>query len=909
MGSRFNLYFRAFRSSLFKNYDQEFNKSCEKLANEIENIFCIVDKCGNTKFNDECSIRILGSPVSIKYKFIFFEMCGSSLEKLFKEKVDFKNTNPSFVEFPVKDLNKKYVWLRFNFSPVQIGDELLVMVVVKDITKRRTLLEEFSENNVWSERMMDRIKFGIIMEDVNRTIISVNRKLIEIFNIDANPEDFIGVNCADAAETLKDLFVEPHTFIQSTNKIVNEKKDVKDEIYKLKNGQVIERSFFQLKTNLGESVSIWTYHDVTPYHELLNLVTEKEAKYRGILENTKLGVMEVSATGIILHVSEIFCQMSGYEREQLIGTHVGDGLLFDDATLGAFKNLLKNDKPESLQNYAQEFQLIRSKLWVLVSLSPTFDAKNQVINYTCFFYNITDRKKLEESLSAANIAAKKTEESGKFFLASMTHELKTPINAIVGMGDLLKLTPLNAEQSEYVEVLEVSTKYLQKLVFDILDISKIESGLIELREDPFNLMDLLHEIANTFDYGLAKRNIQLNLKLDFRPALEILGDKIILQQIIGNLLSNAEKFTIRGTITLAVEQIEENNDEIKLNFKVKDTGIGFNENMKDLIFEKFTQLPSLNEHKSSGTGLGLNIVKKLLAFKGSKVEVTSKISEGSVFSFDLIFKKNKFIKHISAQNKERNFVNPFNNLKILVVEDNDLNLQYLTKVLGKWSIDFDIATSGEAALAKSKKKKYNLVLLDLQLPGINGFDTALKLRTLSQNQILTIIAMTAVVTPNIEEEIVKYGMDDIIKKPFAINELYDKIALFSLDKNINLSSNEIPFNKALDLDFLRQFYNNDPAFALSVFETFKTNYITKFKTILSQADQLSISEIDFKLHSIKPAFKMVGLTDIEIEIEKFIIGETKDVKQLKQIFTDAKIASIETIIDSEIEMIKKMFNN
>ena len=186
----------------------------------------------------------------------------------------------------------------------------------------------------------------------------------------------------------------------------------------------------------------------------------------------------------------------------------------------------------------------------------------------------------------------------------------------------------------------------------------------------------------------------------------------------------------------------------------------------------------MNQHKSPGTGLGLNIVKQLLAFKGSKIELTSKIGEGSEFSFKLILEKSKLICKGTIQHKKKNFINPFNNIKILVVEDNVLNLQYLSMVLKKWSVNFDIAKSGESALAQFEQKEYNLVLLDLQLPGINGFETAIRLRSSFQTQIYTIIAMTAVVTANIEREILKHGMNDIIKKPFSIDELYDKIALF-----------------------------------------------------------------------------------------------------------------------------------
>ena len=904
----FNPYYQDFRRFFFRNDDKQFNQSCNKLENDVDDLFCIIDKQGKTKFIEECSKRILGHSINKKYKYIFFEMYGSFIKKLFRKKFDLKNIIPSYVEFSIKNSHDKYLCLRLNFQSILINNELLIMVIAKDVTKKRELLEEFGENNLWSKSIIENIKLGVMMEDKNGTIISLNKRFMEIFKIEANPKDFIGTKCSDAMETVKDLFMEPDTFVQSTNKIIRDEKELIDEVLKLKNGQVIERSFFQFKSNLAEIRCFWIYNDVTEYHKLFNLLTEKEARYRGILENTQLGILEIDDEGVITNASRIFCKMSGYEKNQLIGIRIEDGLLCDDSTTNHLMTVVKNYIPNTYIKNAYEFQLITrngSKLWVLVSTAPAFNNENQVTGYTSFYYDITERKLLEQSLRLANTSSRKAEESEKLFVASMTHELKTPINAIVGMGDLLKLTALNEEQTEYVEILDTSTKYLQKLVCDILDMSKIESGFIELRKDPFNLMDLLLQIARSFDHGLAKNNINLKIKLDFRSTLEILDDKTILQQIISNLLSNAEKFTQKGSITLSVEQIEETNQNIKLKFIVKDTGIGFNENMKDLIFEKFTQLPSMNQHKSPGVGLGLNIVKQLLSFKGSKIEVKTEIGEGSEFSFDLFFEKNKFSTHIVTQNKKRNFDNPFNNIKILVVEDNELNLQYLAKVLSKWSIDFDVATSGEVALTKFQKKEYDLVLLDLQLPGINGFETASRLRSLFQNQIYTIIAMTAVVTADIEREILKYGMNDIIRKPFSIDDLYDKIALFFL-VDIKSSTNEIFCVNSLDSKFLHQFYNEDYNFALSVFETFRNSYLREFKEIIASSNKVPQSEIDFRLHRIKPSFKMIGMADIEKEIEKYITRENKSSNELMQIFTDVKVCNIEMVLNMQIDILKKI---
>lgn len=911
MEIKFNPYYQVLRRFLFKNSDEQFNQHCNKLINEIEDLFCVINGRGNAKFINECSKRILGKSINKKYIFIFFEMYGSYIKNLFGKKDTLNREKFAYIEFPMRDLNNKYVWLRLNFHPVVVNDELLITIIAKDVTEKKALLDEFGENNLWSKSIVENIKLGVVIEDVNRKIISVNRKFMEIFKLDSNPDDFVGTNCGDAAEHLKDLFMEPEAFIQANQKIIEAEKDVIDQIVKMKNGQIIERSFFKFTTNAGDTVCYWIYNDVTEYTQLIDLLSEKEAKYRGILENTQLGILESDTAGVITNASTIFCKMVGYEKYQLMGVDLMNGLLFDDPVLDYFTNLMKNYLPNSNLNNAYEFQIKTQnglKLWVLVSVAPSFNRESEITGYTGFYYDISDRKALEQSLRVANAASKKAEETEKLFLASMTHELKTPINAIVGMGDLLKLTTLDEEQTEYVNILDTSTKYLQKLVSDVLDSSKIESGHIEFKKKPFNLMNLLIQITHSFDHSLAKNNIDLKTKLHFCPNLEVLSDKTILQQILSNLLSNAEKFTQQGSITLTVEQIEETTDKIKLKFRVTDTGIGFDENLKDLIFEKFTQLPSLNQHKSPGSGLGLSIVKQLLAYQGSSVEVKSKIGEGTDFSFDLTFEKNIAPKRIPLK-KNRDFDAPFKNINVLVVEDNELNLQYLSKVLSKWSVSFDIATSGESALAKFSEKEYNLVLLDIQLPGINGFETAKRLRAIFGTHVYTIIAMTAVVTNNIEQEILEVGMNDIVKKPFSMDELYDKIASFFLTDKKKPSTTEVPFYNSSGIDIFKKFYGNDHEFALSVFEKFSSHYLLELKEIIANADKLPQNEINFRLHSIKPSFKMVGLIDIEEEIEVYITVGPKGSDKLTQIFTEEKIANVEMVLDMQIDILKKIVEN
>jgi CheY-like chemotaxis protein len=279
--------------------------------------------------------------------------------------------------------------------------------------------------------------------------------------------------------------------------------------------------------------------------------------------------------------------------------------------------------------------------------------------------------------------------------------------------------------------------------------------------------------------------------------------------------------------------------------------------------------------------------------------------EGSSFYFDLVLKKGK--SSHQAINTKPNFAlsTQFSTLHVLVVEDNDLNQQYVAKVLNKWSVNFQIVSSGEEALAAFQANKYDLILMDLQLPGISGLETAAKIRKLYNEDIITIIAMTAVVTSNIESEILTYGMNDIIRKPFSIADLYEKMHLYFQFDHWQASKKEISFHQNLDTVFLKQFYEKDKEYALNVFEYFRNNYLEEFRKLIRNGDGISFKETKVKLHSIKPAFKMVGLTSIEQSIETILLNESSNLDSLKELSKQYDLSEIEKLITMQIGILKE----
>lgn len=883
--------------------DLLFNDLCVQLETKITDLFCVINQKGRVRFIPSVAIDILGYEINSKLQTIFYEMYGSYIKNLFRAGNNTKQ-NPAYVEFPIKNAEGKYIWLRLNMSVTKIQNENLVIITASDVTKKRNSFEEFNEKTLFSTSLVENLRVGILMIDSNHQVVLANQKLISMFHLTITPEEFSSTDYVEAWNVIKNSFVNPDAFEQSTIEMLESRSELLHETWYLKDGRVFERSHFPFKNRYGADFSMCIYEDITKNHLALDIIKESEKKYRGIFENLQFGVVEVDKDGLIIHSSENFCKMTEYTEQHLIGQPI-DKFILPDNKKNTVTRLLNT--PQG-QNSSHEMQLIKSNKdtnWVLVNISPIINQQQSLTGSVLFFYDISERKLLEEALKYVNTYAKKAEESEKFFLASMTHELKTPINAILGMSDLLKMTNIDDEQKEYVEILETSTTYLQKLVSDILDISKIESGNVEIKKVTFTLLPLLLEIGNTFEYSLSQRNIKLKIDFDFKPNLEIIADKVILQQILTNLLSNAEKFTQMGSVMLSVTIEEESTQQIKLKFKVSDTGIGIEEEMKEVIFEKFKQLPSVKLHKSQGSGLGLNIVKQLLALQNSKIEVESIIGEGSAFFFDMVFEKGNSLQQVITAKPNFDSHTQFSSLHVLVVEDNELNQKYVDRVLHKWSVNFDIVSTGEAALIKFHETQYDLILMDLQLPGISGLETATQLRNLYKDHVFTIIAMTAVVTSNIEVEILKSGINDIIRKPFSIADLYDKIQLYFTADNLQVIKKEILFHPKLDSCFLKKFYEKDEDYALIVFESFKQKYLEEFKLIIDNIDKIPLEETKKRLHSIKPAFKMVGLTSIDRDFELMFTEDSNYVDSIRQLLSKWNLAEIEYIIDTQITMLKK----
>lgn len=886
------------------NYNKDFFINCEIFKANVENLFMIVDTNGNIHYFKENIQKLLGYNIGVFSKLYLFSTYSSYIAEMFRKAINDNEWTYPYIEFPLKNANGQYIWIRVSFSLTKIHDSLFIIATAKDVSFNRNTFNQLELVHSWSTILIENLKEGIIMEDQNRRLLVTNKALLDIFDMHLDPSNLIGIDCEDVAQNLKDVFISSEEFISNIHLNIANKANVIAEILKMKNGKILERDYYPILNSNGQYSHIWKYRDITQEFNITERIMQSEEKYRGIIENMELGILEVDNNDVITNVYQRFCKMVGYEKEELIGKRAQEVFLSEEYFKNVSETQTRRQKGESS---TYELPLLRkdgSIIWMLISGTPIIGLNGKNIGSIGIHYDMTERKRLEEDLRLANKVALEAKESEQLFLASMTHELKTPINAIVGMRDLLKLSKLDAEQKDYVEVLDTSVRFLQKLVSDILDISKMESGSIHIKNQIFDLKKLVYDVAQSFEYSLAKKKIKIEYDFDFGQTPMIIGDSMLLQQIMSNLLSNAEKFTNEGKVIFRVKITELGNQKIKVKISIQDTGIGFDICQKEIIFDKFKQLPSVSMHKSQGTGLGLSIVKKLVELQGGEIEVESTVGKGSTFSVELTFEKS-----VPSKNLVEDFVKyseyvSLQDIKVLVVEDNELNQQYIEKVLNKWTIQYEMAKSGEEGLIKFANNHFDLVLLDLQLPGIDGFQTATRLRIDYQDRFFVILAMTAVVSPTIERDVLKYGMDDIVKKPFTINELHNKIIYYFSENNKNeVKQENIMFFDELDVVYLAKFYGNDRNYIIEVFNIFQELYFPSFKQILKTIDETPIVDVRKRLHSIKPAFRMVGLTEIENEIDKFLRQKTNNIEKFKKFFTKKVLDSMEYKIDKQINML------
>ncbi len=510
-----------------------------------------------------------------------------------------------------------------------------------------------------------------------------------------------------------------------------------------------------------------------------DLADKNEATLSSIISSSLDAIVTIDHFGWVIRWNPAAVDTFGYSEEQARGKQLHDLIIpirDRQKYVGGMGNHVLNH--QSILNKRLEITLLRKDgSEIPAEMSITTVTHNNEIYFHGFFRDISDRKKREQEILFMKEKAELAAVAKSQFLSVMSHEIRTPLNSVIGFSHLLLENNPRLDQVEFLNVLKFSGENLLSLVNDILDFSKLDSGKAELEESPFSLKLLVENVYKSFLPRATEKGIQLSYHYD--PGLPDLinGDSVRIGQVMLNLISNAVKFTGSGSVSLHLKVLEETAGSYKTYFAVKDSGIGIPLEKQQKIFELFTQADGSTGRKYGGTGLGLNIAQKIISLMGGKLEVKSEEGKGSEFYFTVQLSRaaHQVVGHTSSPETAENTATLLHDVSILIAEDHHANSFLAKQFLTKWGAAVIIAENGAEALAKLSERQFDIILMDLQMPVMDGFECTTRIRKMYPD--LPILALTAARSEEIEAKTIAAGMNDIVGKPFVPKELRAKILL------------------------------------------------------------------------------------------------------------------------------------
>jgi PAS domain S-box-containing protein len=598
---------------------------------------------------------------------------------------------------------------------------------------------------------------------------------------------------------------------------------------------------------------------------------------RSLLEAIRDPIFSINSIGIITDMNLATIRLTGLNKNNLINLNFRS-LFTDD---------LKAQKAIDVvfeSGYVIDYHLVFNniiKTPVLFNGSVYKDESGKVIGAVVIARDITERKVFEKELTEARDYAEKASiiaedaqkkaesltviaenavKAKQQFLSNMSHEIRTPMNAIIGFTKVVLKTDLTEKQKEYLSAIKVSGDALIVLINDILDLAKVDAGKMLFEKIPFKLKSSISSMLHLFEPKIQEKNIQLKLEYDDEIPKILLGDPVRLHQIILNLVSNAVKFTSSGQIYISVKKIEEAEKMIKVEFIVRDTGIGIDKEKLTEVFSSFQQATSGTSRLYGGSGLGLSIVKHLIEQQGGNIEVESELGKGATFRYTLDFDKtlSRIVDEVDV-----NFLNEEKiNIKVLVVEDIALNQLLMKTLLDDFGFEKDIASNGKIAIEKLKNNTYDVILMDLQMPEMNGFEATTYIRNV-MNLDIPIIALTADVTTVDLAKCVDVGMNDYISKP--VNEKLLKSKILTLvrkykdSKLIIQEKMEDEYQKCIDLSYLNKLTKSNSELMLEMIDLYLTQtppLVLEMKKSFEEKNWINLHKV---IHKLIPSFSIVGI--------------------------------------------------
>ncbi|MHA8072619.1 PAS domain S-box protein [Aquirufa ecclesiirivi] len=676
--------------------------------------------------------------------------------------------------------------LSWNSSPNEQTGKLYG--IARDITESKKIIEE-NKRLSWVARGTDNI---VVIANAKGQIEWVNHPFEKLTEYTLNevigktPGSFLQYPGSDpmTVQAMKEAIAECKTF---RGEIRNRSKSGRE--YWL---EIFLNPIFNEQQELINFIAIES--DITEKKEKDLEISDLLATQIAIFNGVSLAIIFTDVHGYVKKVNQATLEIFEYESNDIVGQLLSQIPCFDmDEIIQYNKELSEEYGVDFVPSF--ETFVMRTKSsgkperreWTLISKSgkriPIWlgvtcvnNERGEIIGYLGVAEDYTEHKQAQNELIQAKDDAEMAVRAKDSFLTNMSHEIRTPLNAIIGFTEILQGSQLPVPDCEYVDNIQKAGDHLLLLINDILDLSKIDSGKIELEVQPFQLKESLKHVHDLLKVKATKKAIDFSLFLDAELPEVIIGDNGRLNQVLINLAGNAIKFTEEGEVSISVKKVKETETTISLRFSVKDTGIGISEEKIQTIFDRFIQAEASTTRKFGGSGLGLNIAKQLVELQGGKIELKSKLGRGSEFFFVLEFQKAKQLEEKRSK-KENIGLRVDHPVSILMCEDNEMNQRLAKTVIHNFGYQLDIANNGKEGIELLQKKDYDLVLMDLQMPEMDGYQATMYIRNEMKSDI-PIIAMTAHSLVGEQQKCFDIGMNGYVSKPYKQQELLQKIQEF-----------------------------------------------------------------------------------------------------------------------------------
>jgi PAS domain S-box-containing protein len=815
----------------------------------------------------------------------------STLRFYLKQKIT--NTIKSYREFPIINKKKDAIWIGQNLNFVYNKEGALqeMNAVARDIT-------EIKLSQTRLHNLITSLQAGVLLVNKDLKIVLVNQTFCEMFAIPALPDDLVDADCSNFTEENKVAFADEEAFVKRVEEILSSKAQVLNDELKLKDGRVFERDYIPIYIENRYSGHLWNYRDVTEQRNYLDAVVRSEEKYHSIIENMSLGLLEVDKDDKILYANQSFCDMSGFEADEIIEKVAAKLFLSgQDTEIMKDKYELRTDGVSDAYEIATKNKRGEAKWW-LVSGAPLFDSMGNNNGSVGIHLDITTQKKIEKELVNAKYQAEESSKVKQLFLANMSHEIRTPMNGILGMARQLNKSNLGKNQQFQLDVMQSAAENLMVILNDILDFSKIEAGKLTIENVSFNMASCIKTASELLLPKAEEKGLRLEIEVDRRIAPILSGDPFRIKQVLFNLVGNGIKFTEKGGVKIVANLLSNQGQAQIVQITVEDSGIGIEKKYLPNIFEKFTQEDRFTGQKFGGTGLGMSISKQLIELMGGEIKLESDKGIGTKVTFLLpLLISNQAIESVQKAIKTQVDYSTLEDKNILVAEDNEINRLVIEKTLTHYKTKLHFAANGKEAINLLMKKPIDLILMDIQMPEMDGIEATQYIRKKLKSKI-PIVALTANVLKSDTESYLKAGVNDIVSKPFGEDEIANTLLKWLSNKTIKItaSGRKVIVSKGIySLNKLREISQGDEAFVTQMVSIFIEQANLSVKELQQAQQEKDYEKIRNLAHKIKPSFD---------NLEIFVLKE--NVRKLEKIGTETAVEELPDLVKAFCKVLRKV---